>query len=79
MPTLHDGTEVASDSEAWRMECLASHLACKTPAEQAAWLMHSAVLRKVDIRTLDPLADLADKLRGLFSARTTYVRAGVEG
>jgi hypothetical protein len=27
MPTLLDGSEVASDSDAWRMECEARHVA----------------------------------------------------
>ena len=26
MPTLHDGREVASDSEDWKLECLARHV-----------------------------------------------------
>jgi hypothetical protein len=39
MPRLHDGTEVSSHSEAWRMECEARWI-LKLPSldERRAWL-----------------------------------------
>lgn len=38
MASLIDGTEVASDSEAWKLECLARHILTLPRPERTAWL-----------------------------------------
>lgn len=65
MPTLHDGREVASDSEAWRHECEARHiLSLPNAEERRAWL------ERIEAKRGKAAADrLRDTGRAIWAAR----------
>lgn len=62
MPQLHDGTEVASDSEAWRAECEAATVAAMRPARRLAYLQ--AVEKRRGKTASDRLDAVACRIEG---------------
>ena len=77
MPTLHDGREVASDSEEWRHECEARHFLSMPSLDRRRCYLygyteqHSGrkIRGLIDIRGKEAVAALEVTIRKIWSLR----------
>lgn len=67
--TLIDGSEVRSDSDAYRLECLARHVLAKTVADRSDWLLAFEARRGQRAAH-----DLRETMRALNEARASNAR-----